>query len=219
MRNLHIDLSQPSHPLDRFFQHCIGAGRAHEMLRAEALDQLTMLQNECGFRYLRFHGLLSDDMAVYTERDGKPWYNWQYIDLVFDAILIQNTKHRADLEYFPHFDTRTVILHSASFFSADNQINSNSMYCSSFTSAEYTSKYLYKMNLAHRRDSVENPSVTAAQSAVYIECKRLLRLKICFFQSSEKTYAYSFLRCADKLLAKLYVLTPRNLKGASRLLQ
>ena len=101
MRNLHIDLNQPSHPLDRFFQHCVGAGRANEMLRAEALDQLSMLQSDCGFRYLRFHGLLCDDMAVYSERDGKPWYNWQYIDLVFDAMLDRNIRPLVELGFMP----------------------------------------------------------------------------------------------------------------------
>ena len=64
MRTIHVDLRKGTRPLNRFFSHCVGAGRAGEMLRAEAMRQLSVLQEACGFRYLRFHGLLSDDMAV-----------------------------------------------------------------------------------------------------------------------------------------------------------
>ncbi|NLI22235.1 MAG: glycoside hydrolase [Clostridiales bacterium] len=102
MRTVSVDLNGPRQPLDRFFSHCIGAGRAGEMLRAQALDQLRELQKACRFRYLRFHGLLSDDMAVYAEdAKGEPVYNWQYVDLVLDAMLLCGIRPLMELGFMP----------------------------------------------------------------------------------------------------------------------
>jgi xylan 1,4-beta-xylosidase len=102
MRNLHIDLRETPRPLDRFFAHCVGAGRAGEMLRAEALDQLKCLQDACGFGYLRFHGLFSDDMAVCRlDREGNALYNWQYVDLVIDAMLQRKIRPLVELGFMP----------------------------------------------------------------------------------------------------------------------
>ena len=103
MRTLHIDVHGPAKPLDRFFAHCVGAGRAGEMLRAEALSQLSRLQTACGFQYLRFHGLFSDDMAVCTlDREGNVLYNWQYIDLVLDALLSCGIRPLVELGFMPN---------------------------------------------------------------------------------------------------------------------
>lgn len=102
MRNLQIDLHGERRALNRFFAHCVGAGRAGEMLRAEALGQLTRLQKDCGFQYLRFHGLFSDDMAVCSfSRGGKAQYNWQYVDLVLDAMLERNIRPLVELGFMP----------------------------------------------------------------------------------------------------------------------
>ena len=48
MRTLHIDVKEKPGKLDRYFAHCVGAGRAGEMMRAEVLQQLTQLQKTCG---------------------------------------------------------------------------------------------------------------------------------------------------------------------------
>ena len=52
-------------PTTQLFHECIGAGRANEGLRADWQQQLAMCQREIGFKQIRFHGLLSDDMGVY----------------------------------------------------------------------------------------------------------------------------------------------------------
>lgn len=102
MRNLMIDLQGERKPLNRFFDHCVGAGRAGEMLRAQALEQLDQLQDACHFRYLRFHGLLSDDMAVCAlDERGNLIFNWQYIDLVFDGLLRRGIRPLVELGFMP----------------------------------------------------------------------------------------------------------------------
>ena len=65
----------------RIWSKCVGAGRAAEGLRDGWRGQLKEAVRDCGFEYIRFHGLLHDDMCVYRVIDGKEVYNFQYIAL------------------------------------------------------------------------------------------------------------------------------------------
>lgn len=81
---------------------CVGAGRANEGLRADWQRQITIAQKECGFKYIRFHGLLTDDMGVYFEdKNGKPVYNWQYIDELFDFLQSIHVKPFVEIGFMP----------------------------------------------------------------------------------------------------------------------
>ena len=72
------------------FKACIGAGRANEGLRADWQQQLAIVKKECDFKYIRMHGLLTDDMGVYKEDSkGNPQYNFQYIDVLYDVSSCQ----------------------------------------------------------------------------------------------------------------------------------
>lgn len=78
------------------------AGRANEGLRTSWVEQLRRVHNECGFQYLRMHGLFDDDMCVYFEdKNGKPIYNWQYIDEVYDRMLAIGVRPFVELSFFP----------------------------------------------------------------------------------------------------------------------
>src|SRR5450631_3173811 len=84
---LKADAKQAATPLVHFWNECVGAGRAYEGLRAVWQEQLIKAVRECGFRYLRFHGLYHDDMFVYREIEGRIVYNFQYVDELFDRML------------------------------------------------------------------------------------------------------------------------------------
>lgn len=86
---------------DHFWSKCVGAGRAHEGLRASWLEQMQMVKDQCGFQYCRFHGLLHDDMFVYKEVDGRPVYNWQYIDDLFDRMLKIGVRPFVEFGFMP----------------------------------------------------------------------------------------------------------------------
>ena len=89
-------------PLNPMPQACVGAGRAAEGLRADWQRQLATVKKECGFTYLRMHGLLGDDMGVYREdNQGRPEYNWQYIDEVYDFLLRIGMKPFVELGFCP----------------------------------------------------------------------------------------------------------------------
>lgn len=87
---------------EHLWSKCVGAGRANEGLRAGWLEQLSLVKKNCGFEYVRFHGLFHDDMCIYfPKKDGKVVYNWQYVDELFDRMLDIGVKPFVELAFFP----------------------------------------------------------------------------------------------------------------------
>lgn len=100
-RIIRVDVQKKSTPLSEMPLLCVGAGRAHEGLMANWQKQLKEVQKECNFKYIRFHGLLHDDMGVYKFYNGKPQYNFQYIDALYDFLLSVNIKPFVELGFMP----------------------------------------------------------------------------------------------------------------------
>ncbi|WP_071145534.1 GH39 family glycosyl hydrolase [Bacteroides ihuae] len=101
-RSIKIDFRETKGNLNTMFKECIGAGRANEGLRADWQQQLAIVKQECDFKYIRMHGLLSDDMGVYKEdMKGNPEYNFQYIDVLYDYILSIGMKPFVELGFMP----------------------------------------------------------------------------------------------------------------------
>ncbi len=101
-RVIKIDFDKSSGPMNTMFRECIGAGRANEGLRADWQQQLAMVKQDCGFKYIRMHGLLTDDMGVYREdENGNPEYNYQYVDVLHDYILSIGMKPFLELGFMP----------------------------------------------------------------------------------------------------------------------
>src|SRR5512145_613497 len=102
-RIINIDISAEKGPLNTMFKECIGAGRANEGLRADWQQQLAYVKKECGFKYIRMHGLLTDDMGVYREdKNGIPQYNYMYIDVLFDYLQSIGMKPFVELGFMPN---------------------------------------------------------------------------------------------------------------------
>lgn len=98
-------------PLMHHWSTCVGAGRAAEALRASFQEQLKSAVDQCGFRYLRFHGIFHDDMFVLRVKDdkgkdtdigkGTEIYNFQYVDELFDRMLAIGIKPFVELAFCP----------------------------------------------------------------------------------------------------------------------
>jgi xylan 1,4-beta-xylosidase len=102
-RVINVDLNKVSSKLNTMFNTCIGAGRANEGLRADWQQQLEYARKQCGFQYIRMHGLLTDDMAVYTEDSkGVPQYNYMYVDVLFDFLHKIGMKPFVELGFMPN---------------------------------------------------------------------------------------------------------------------
>jgi xylan 1,4-beta-xylosidase len=101
-RVINVDAAKVKGLLNTFFNECVGAGRANEGLRADWQRQLRYAKQQLGFRYIRMHGLLHDDMGVYFEdKKGHPVYNWQYIDEMYDFLLSIKVRPFVELGFMP----------------------------------------------------------------------------------------------------------------------
>ncbi|CAH8281473.1 xylan 1,4-beta-xylosidase [Mariniflexile fucanivorans] len=100
-QNISVNAKEKGEKFEHFWSKSVGAGRANEGLRAGWLEQLEKVQDECGFEFVRFHGIFHDDMFPVFEKDGKYTYNWQYIDDLFDRMLDLNVKPFVELAFLP----------------------------------------------------------------------------------------------------------------------
>lgn len=84
---------------------CIGTGRMGLALQKEYQEQLKLVQEHIGFKHIRGHGLFTDDMAIYQEReeDGKRIveYNFTYLDMVMDNYLELGLRPFLELGFMP----------------------------------------------------------------------------------------------------------------------
>lgn len=89
-------------PLSHKWRTFIGVGRAKELLLAEVQDMLRQLQRDVGFRYLRFHGIFSDDMLVCrADRDGTLQFSFTLIDKALDFLLSIGLKPLIQFSFMP----------------------------------------------------------------------------------------------------------------------
>ncbi len=101
-RVISVDVSQSKGPKSTVYRRCVGAGRLAEGLRADWQDQLRTCRDAIGFEYLRCHGLLHDELGVYSEdANGNPVYNWQYIDMVYDFLLSIHVRPFVEIGFMP----------------------------------------------------------------------------------------------------------------------
>jgi xylan 1,4-beta-xylosidase len=101
-RTVRADLAEVVGPHTKVPLRVVGAGRANEGLRADWQEQLAVVQREIGFQYVRMHGILHDDMGVYSEdTHGDPKYNFQYVDALYDALLKEHIRPFVELTFMP----------------------------------------------------------------------------------------------------------------------
>ena len=97
--------TQPTGPLPDAWRACVGTGRMNLALRADYRDSLAQVQRDIGFRHIRGHGVLSDDMGVLRtdEIDGRTHtrYAFSYVDQVHDFFLSVGIRPFLELGFMP----------------------------------------------------------------------------------------------------------------------
>lgn len=87
------------------WKKCVGTGRLGLALQKEYLDGLDYVQKNIGFSYIRGHGLLCDDIGIYREDkvngECRPFYNFTYIDRIFDSYLEHGIRPFIELGFMP----------------------------------------------------------------------------------------------------------------------
>lgn len=94
-------LTETAAPLTHCWEHVVGSGHAPLALRADWQAQLKRCHDELGFKFVRFHGLLSDDMGTVICHNEELLYSFFNIDQIFDFLLSVGMKPFVELSFMP----------------------------------------------------------------------------------------------------------------------
>jgi len=95
------DWAWPRVPLPHPWEHTVGSGHAALALRADWQDQMRRARADLGFRHVRFHGLLGDDMGTLVEQDKQLLYSFFNADQVWDFLLSIGMRPFVELGFMP----------------------------------------------------------------------------------------------------------------------
>ena len=108
-----VDLHAASHPFPHYWEQMFGSGRAILSLRDNYRRDLRMVKDATGFQYIRFHAIFHDEVGVYDEdADGKPVYNFSYVDQIYDGLLENHVRPFVELSFMPRKLAAEPALHS-----------------------------------------------------------------------------------------------------------
>ncbi len=97
-----IDASAPGTPFPHFWERMFGSGRAVLALRAAYRRDLSMVKRATGFDYVRMHGIFDRGVGLFhIGADGKPVYNFSYVDQIYDGLLARGVKPFVELSFMP----------------------------------------------------------------------------------------------------------------------
>jgi len=100
-RIIAADMNAAAGPRDGTWQFCVGAGHAALLLDPANMAQLQLAHRELGFRYVRFHGILSDEMGIYNVVNGVPFYDYSKVDALYGSILGAGMRPFVELSFMP----------------------------------------------------------------------------------------------------------------------
>jgi xylan 1,4-beta-xylosidase len=95
------DLLQQGTELLHCWEHTVGSCHAPIALRADWQQQLRRCHSELGFRYVRFHGLLSDDVGTVVKHNNQLLYSFFNADQIIDFLLTIGMRPFVELSFMP----------------------------------------------------------------------------------------------------------------------
>jgi len=101
MPDFTCQLSETASPLTHFWEHTVGSDHATVALRADWQNQLRRCHDELGFRYVRFHGLLSNDMGTLVSHHQKSHSSFFNADQICDFLLSIGMRPFVELSFMP----------------------------------------------------------------------------------------------------------------------
>jgi xylan 1,4-beta-xylosidase len=101
MPEFFCDLDLPPAPLAHSWEHTVGSDRALVALRADWQAQLARAHRELGFRHVRFHGLLSDEMGTLIVQDDRLMDSFFNADQIVDYLLAIGMRPFVELSFMP----------------------------------------------------------------------------------------------------------------------
>jgi xylan 1,4-beta-xylosidase len=97
-----IDAKAPGTHFAHFWEETFGSGHATLAMRADYLRDLRAVKRITGFRFVRFHGILDDDVGVYTRNSqGNLVFNFSNVDTIYDGLLKDGVRPFVELSFMP----------------------------------------------------------------------------------------------------------------------
>ncbi len=97
-----VDASSQPTPFPHYWEQMFGSGRAALSMRESYRDDLRAVKAVTDFKYVRFHGILLDELGVYDEdASGNPIYNFSYVDEIYDGLLKNGVRPFVELSFMP----------------------------------------------------------------------------------------------------------------------
>src|SRR5687767_3614854 len=101
MPSFTCDLSQTPIAFEHFWEHTVGSDHAPIALRSDWQAQLQTSHAELGFRFVRFHDLLSDSMGTLVRQEKKLIYSFFNADQIIDFLLSIGMRPFVELSFMP----------------------------------------------------------------------------------------------------------------------
>jgi len=108
-----VDARVAGHAFPHFWERAFGSGRAVLTLRDEYRRDLDAVRRITGFEYVRFHAIFHDENGVYLgEAGGRPVYNFNQVDTIYDGLLAAHVKPYVELGFMPRRLAARPVQHS-----------------------------------------------------------------------------------------------------------
>lgn len=100
--SIRLSANADTQNLKHTWRNVMTVGSASDLLMADIQAMVTRMRREIGFQYIKFNGILSDDLHVYNLSPiGTPVYNFAYIDKVFDFLMSIGLRPVVPLSFMP----------------------------------------------------------------------------------------------------------------------
>ncbi len=97
-----IDANASTTPFPHFWEQMFGSGRAILSLREPWRDDLRAVHQVTDFQWVRFHGILDDEVDVFTrDEHGEPVYNFAYVDEIYDGLVKNGVRPLVEISFMP----------------------------------------------------------------------------------------------------------------------
>lgn len=97
-----VDFVGPKSPFPHFWETVIGSEGADFPLREDLLSHYQEVRERFGVQYVRFHGILHDNLGVYKEdNDGSPQFNFEKVSKLYDNLLDIGIRPFVEFSFMP----------------------------------------------------------------------------------------------------------------------
>lgn len=84
------------------WKNLLTVGCAADLLSASIRDEVRLMQQEIGYKYIKLTGVFSDELRFYSEtKEGKAVYSFTFLDEIFDFLLSVHLKPWIQLSFMP----------------------------------------------------------------------------------------------------------------------